>query len=536
MRRILALLLLLSAAVCLPAWGAVPDRDIVILYTNDVHCGVDQNIGYAGLAYYRHQMQTLTPYVTLVDAGDWSQGETIGMLSQGRYILEIMNALNYDLAVPGNHEFDYGWGMFEVFSRDLKCGLTSCNFRDMRNGELVLKPYRIFTYGDVRVAFVGVCTPESLTKSTTTTFMDEGGKRIYGFDEDTSGEKLIMSIQKAVDEARADGADYVIVVGHLGIKDVTDVWTSAYVAARTRGIDAFIDAHSHEVFPALMVKNADGKDTPITQSGTKLANIGRVIIDTNGSVKTELVASVQSRDEKITALVHDIKARYEATVTRHLSYTSFDLRVMNEKRNWINREGENILCSLVADAYLASAAQTKTGKADIALVNAGSVRVNIKAGEITLNDALSVLPFSDTLCIVEVSGQSILDELEHGVRTLPEVFGGFLHVAGLSYTIDTRIPSPVKIDGTNTMIGIDGERRVRDVKIHGEAIDPAKVYRVVSTEFELVEGGDGHVFRGAKMIEPAYILPSEALVHYLQKFEYLPERYGEFQGRITVIQ
>ena len=520
----------------MPAWCAVPDHDIVILYTNDVHCGVDQNIGYTGLTYYKHQMQTLTPYVTLVDAGDWSEGETIGMLSQGRYILEIMNAMNYDLTVPGNHEFDYGRGMFEVFAKDLKCGLISCNFRDLRTGELVLKPYRIFTYGDVRVAFVGVCTPESLTKSTTTTFMDEGGKRIYGFDEDTSGEKLIMSIQKAVDEARADGADFVIVVGHLGIKDVTDVWTSSYIAARTRGIDAFIDAHSHEVFPALMVKNADGKDTPITQSGTKLANIGKVTIDTNGAVKTELVASVQSRDEKITALVHDIKARYEDTVMRHLSYTSFDLAVMDEKGTWLTRNGENILCNLATDSFLASAAETKTGRADIALTNAGSIRANIKAGEIVFNDALSALPYYDTLCIAEVSGQTILDELEHGVRMMPKQFGGFLHASGLAYTIDTRIPSPVKVDDTNTMTDIIGERRVRDVKINGEDIDPEKIYTVVSTTFELMEGGDGHVFRGAKLIEPAYMIMSDALAHYLKKFDTLPERYRDFQGRITVIQ
>ncbi|MBQ9433688.1 MAG: bifunctional metallophosphatase/5'-nucleotidase [Synergistaceae bacterium] len=534
MRKVLALLLL--AAVCLPAWCAVPDHDIVILYTNDVHCGVDQNIGYTGLTYYKHQMQTLTPYVTLVDAGDWSEGETIGMLSQGRYILEIMNAMNYDLAVPGNHEFDYGRGMFEVFAKDLKCGLISCNFRDLRTGELVLKPYRIFTYGDVRVAFVGVCTPESLIKSTTTTFMDEGGKRIYGFDEDTSGEKLIMSIQKAVDEARADGADFVIVVGHLGIKDVTDVWTSSYIAARTRGIDAFIDAHSHEVFPALMVKNADGKDTPITQSGTKLANIGKVTIDTNGAVKTELVASVQSRDEKITALVHDIKARYEDTVMRHLSYTSFDLRAKDENGKWLTREGENTLCDVAADALLASAAETRTGRADIALINAGCVRANIKPGEIVVNDALTVMPNYDTVCITEVSGQTILDELEHGVRTLPKLDGGFLHASGLSYTIDTRIPSPVKIDDTNIMIGIDGERRVSNVKIHGEDIDPAKTYRVVSSEYVIRERGNGHVFRDAKVIETGYMILSDALAHYLRKFDYLPERYSENQGRITVIQ
>ena len=535
MRKFLALVLLL-AVMCVPSWGKAPDNDIVILYTNDVHCGVDQNIGYAGLAYYKQQMQKLTPYVTLVDVGDWAQGETMGMLSQGKYILEIMNALNYDFVIPGNHEFDYGWGMFEVFSRDLKCGLTSCNLRDLRNGELVLAPYRIFTYGKVRVAFVGVCTPETLTKSISTTFLNESGKRIYGFDEDSSGEKLIASVQNAVDDAKAKGVDYVIVVGHLGNKDVTNVWTSTYIAAKTRGIDAFIDGHSHEVTPSLLIKNIDGKDTPITQSGTKLANIGKVTIQTDGTLKTELVASVQGRDEKITALIQDIKDRFESTITQHLSYTSFDLRAMDENGIWSIRNAENALCNLVTDSYLASTAETKTGKADIALLNAGSVRTNITAGEIIFNDALSVLPYYNNLCIVEISGQAILDALEHGVRLMPGPFGGFLHASGLVYTVDTRIPSPVKVDEPNTLKEFVGERRVRDVKINGEDLDPEKIYRVVGTDFMLLEGGDGNVFRGAKVIEPPYMIISAALAHYLSKFDTLPEHYRKIQGRITVIQ
>ena len=523
--------------MCLPSWGAVPDKDIVILCTNDVHCGVDMNIGYAGLAYYKHQMQALTPYVTLVDAGDWSQGETIGMISQGRYIIEIMNAVNYDLVIPGNHEFDYSWGMFEVFSRDLKCGLTSCNLRDLHTGELVLTPYRIFTYGDVRVAFVGVCTPDSLTKSTTTTFMDETGKRIYGFDEDITGEKLITSIQKAVNDARAEGVDYVIVVGHLGeYDDVNDVWSAPYIAARTRGINAFIDGHSHEVTPSLIIKNADGQDVPIMQAGTKFTHIGKVTIATDGTVRTELIASVESRDEKIAGLINDIKARFADTVTRHLSYTSYDLKAKDDSGSWLTRTGENYLCNLVTDAVLASTAQTKTGRTDIALMNAGGIRANIKAGEIIYNDALSVLPYNNTVCIVEVSGQTILDELEHGVHTLPKLYGGFLHASGLSYTIDMRIPSPVKVDDAGNMLEIVGERRIRDVKINGEALDPERMYRVAGVEFMLRDKGNGHIFRGAKLLEPGYILMSDALAHYLKTFDILPERYSEPQGRITVIR
>ena len=536
MKKLFASLLLLAVLI-VPAFAAVPDKDIVILFTNDVHCGVDDVIGYAGLEYYKHEMQKLTPYVTLVDAGDWAQGATIGMIAQGRYILEIMNAMNYEVAVPGNHEFDYGWSQFENFARNLKCGFISANLRDLRTGEPVFAPYKMFTYGDVKVAFVGACTPESITKSTPSYFMDDSGKYIYDFDGEATGEKLIASIQKAVDGARADGADYVIVVGHLGeYEDVTEVWAVPFIAPRTRGIDVFIDGHSHEVTPALMFKNADGKDVAVVQTGTKLHNIGKITITTDGAVKTELVADVEGRDEKITALIADIKRRYEDTLRQTLSFTSFDLRAMDDAGEWIIRNAENGLCNLAADAMLYSASETKTGRADVGLFNAGGLRANIKAGRITFNDALSVMPFNNTVCIVEVAGQTLLDELEHGVRLMPQRNGGFLHVAGMTYKVDTSIPSPVKVDDRNILLGIEGERRVKDAKVNGEPLDPAKTYKVVSISYVLTALGDGHVFKGARLIEADYATASDAFARYIRSFERLPERYAQGEGRMTVIK
>ena len=535
MKKFLALLLL--AVMCVPSFAAVPDKDIVILYTNDVHCGVDDVIGYAGVEYYKHEMQKLTPYVTLIDAGDWAQGATIGMIAQGRYILEIMNAMNYDVAVPGNHEFDYGWSQFENFAKNLKCGFISSNLIDSRTGEPVFAPYKMFTYGDVKVAFVGACTPESITKSTPSYFMDDSGKYIYDFCGDMTGEKLIASIQKAVDSARAEGADYVIVVGHLGeYEDVTEVWAVPYIAPRTRGIDVFIDGHSHEVTPGLVFKNADGKDVTVTQTGTKLHNIGKVTITTDGTVKTELVSEVEGRDEAINELIANIKRRYEDTLRQVLSYTSFDLRAMDDAGEWVIRNAENGMCNLVADAMLYSSEGTATGRADIGMYNAGGIRANIKAGRITFNDALSVMPFNNTVCIVEVSGQTILDELEHGVRLMPARNGGFLHVAGMTYKVDTSIPSPVKVDSKNIMIGIEGERRVKDAKVNGEPLDPDKLYKVVSISYVLTALGDGHVFKGARLIEPDYATASDSFARYIRTFERLPERYAHGEGRMTVIK
>ena len=306
MMKKLCTVLMLLLMFCVPCSAAVPSEDIIIIYTNDVHCRVDDAIGYAGLKYYVDQTKAEHSFVTLVDAGDWAQGAAIGSISKGEYILEIMNAVGYDFCVPGNHEFDYTWPQFIKFTQSLDCGLYASNIKNLRTGELVLTPYKIFTYGDVKVAFVGATTPESITKTAPSYFMDENGKYIYDFASDKTGEKLAASIQKAVDDARAEGADYVIVVGHLGeYEDVVDVWAVPNIASRTRGIDAFIDGHSHETTPVLLINNLDGKAVPITQSGTKLNYIGRVTISTTGTISTELVSSsdVTGRDASITALI-----------------------------------------------------------------------------------------------------------------------------------------------------------------------------------------------------------------------------------------
>ncbi|MBR4196194.1 MAG: bifunctional metallophosphatase/5'-nucleotidase [Synergistaceae bacterium] len=539
MKKLFTLVMLL-AVMCVfgePSFAKAPDKDIIILYTNDVHCGVDENIGYAGFAFCADEVRKESPYVTLVDAGDWAQGGTIGAISQGRYILEIMNAVGYDIAVPGNHEFDYNWSQFENFAKNLKCGFICCNLRDLRTGELVFKPYRILTYGDVKVAFVGVATPESITTSTPYYFMDENGKYIYDFDGEHTGQKLIASIQKAVDSARAEGADYVIVVGHLGeYDDVVDVWAVPFIAPRTKGIDVFIDGHSHEITPSLVFKNAESKDVIVTQTGTKLNNVGKLTISKEGRITTELINKVDGKDAKITALINEKKAILESTLSKRLSHTSFDLLAKDEKGNWLVRNSETNLCNLITDAFLDSAKKTKTGKADIAVNNAGGFRTDIKAGEITYSDVLGVLPFNNTVCICEVPGQSLLDELELGAQSLPDNNGGFLHVSGMTYTVDSSIPTPVIVDDKNMLVAVSGDRRVRDVKVNGEPLDPAKMYKVVSTSYVLYMNGDGHMFRGAKVIEPDYIAYDQTLANYVKQFETLPEKYRNAEGRIKFVK
>lgn len=268
------------------------EKDIIILYTNDVHCGIDENIGYAGLALYEKQMRQQTSYVTLVDAGDAIQGAPVGTLSEGGYLTDIMNYLDYDVAVPGNHEFDYGMSRFLELAEELECEYTSCNFMELSTGEPVFDSYQMLTYGDTDVAYVGISTPESFTKSTPVYFQDDQGNYLYGFCEDGTGEALCRRVQETVDAARAAGAEYVVAVGHLGNEGVSEQWTSKHVIASTTGIDVFIDGHSHETVPSETVKNKAGEDVLLTQTGTKLAAIGKLVIHPDGTLHTELVTGV----------------------------------------------------------------------------------------------------------------------------------------------------------------------------------------------------------------------------------------------------
>ncbi|MBR0222249.1 MAG: bifunctional metallophosphatase/5'-nucleotidase [Synergistaceae bacterium] len=542
----LCALILIFAQVAL-ANNAKPEHEIIILYTNDVHCGVESqnNLGYAGLAYYRDEMLKLTPYVTLVDAGDAVQGDLIGAISNGRYIIEIMNACSYDIAVPGNHEFDYDMPQFFNSAKNLNCGYISCNFRDANNN-LIFKPYKIFNYNNIKVAFIGICTPASLTTSTPTFFMNEQGEYIYDFDGDLTGKKLYNSVQDAVNKARQEGADFIIAVAHLGEEVPVNQlqWSALRVAANTRGIDVIIDGHSHELTPCLKVKNLDSQDVIITQTGTKFKTFGKLTINTQGEISTQLITQVSSKDLKVDKVIKDIKSRYEAEINEPIAYTSFDLIAVDENNKWLVRAGETNLCNFVADAILYdSISRVKELQAidsrDIAaFINAGNIRKTLKTGALSYASALSVSPFGNTLLAAQVSGQTILDELELAAAAMPKNSGGFLHVANMTFTIDARVSTSVQLDEHNIFIGVkeNAERRIKDAKINNKAIEPDKIYIVITSNYVLRDHGDGHRFQDAKFIVQDYETVADATAHYMKALKFIPEKYKVCENRITIIK
>lgn len=527
----------MAALTCQTAFAL--DHDVVILHTNDTHCGIEENMGYAGLVWYENQMKEETPYVTLVDAGDAIQGAPVGTLSEGEYLVQIMNKAGYDFAVPGNHEFDYGMEKLLGLSARLDCGYSACNFVNLPSKTQVFAPYKIMEYDDIQVAFVGVATPESITKSTPAYFQDQFGRYRFSFCEDETGEALYSQVQSAVDQARGEGADYVIMVGHLGDNGITEKWSSRSVIANTTGIDAAIDGHSHEVCVE-NVPNENGEMVVLTQTGTKFANIGKLTITADGQIQASHVSAVTdaegnpAKDAEMESFINEIKSQYEESLKVVLGRTDVDLMDKDPETGLrAVRKAETNLGDLCADAsrYMMGA--------DIGFMNGGGIRAGIEAGDITYEDALSVFPYGNMICMVEISGQKIKDALEMGVKNYPEESGGFIHVSGLTYTVDSSVPSSVVLDEKRNFVSVDGEYRVRDIYVGEEPLDVNRTYTLASHNYWLKSGGDGmSMLMGCPILKDETMVDVDTITSYIS--EYLGGTVGEEykdprgQGRIKI--
>lgn len=523
--------------------GADPGASkIVILHTNDVHCGIDQaakdgavtNIGYAGVAAYKAEMEAQygADNVTLIDAGDAIQGGPIGTLTKGSAIVEIMNKVGYDLAIPGNHEFDYGMDNFLSLAKDkAEYDYICSNFTDLA-GKAVFGAYKVLAYGGVKVAYVGIDTPETFTKSTPTYFQNDKGEYIYSFQQGNEGKDLYAAVQKAVDAARKDGADYVVAVGHLGDNGSTEVWKAQTVIANTTGIDLFIDGHSHEQIEKT-VANKDGEDVVWAQTGTKLAAIGKVVIDTgSGEIDAELVSGYGKQDEAVAAFVKEKNDAFEAELKKVVAKSEVKLTVNGADGKRLVRSGETNLGDLCADAY-----RVMLG-ADVAFVNGGGVRADIDAGDVTYEAIINVHPFGNEACLVETTGQKILDALEFGSRNYPDENGGFLQVSGLTYTINADIPSSVVTNDEKEFVRVDGAYRVSNVMVGGKPLDVAKTYTLASHNYMLKNGGDGFVmFKADKLLKDSVMIDNAVLINYIVDElggTVTAGQYGESAGRITI--
>ena len=543
LKKLLAVLLVVSMLMTgfalaeeeLPA----EHQPVVILYTNDVHCGIEDAIGYAGLAAYEKAYEKLGYEVVLVDNGDAIQGGPIGTLSKGAYIIDIMNAMGYDIATIGNHEFDYGMDVFMSLREKAEFPYISANFCDLE-GNTILDPYVIKELGGWKVAFVGASTPETFTKSTPTFFQDAEGNYIYDFCQGEDGAKLYAAVQKAVDAARAEGAEIVIVMSHLGTDASSVPYTSSDLIVNTTGINAVLDGHSHSEWEMELVKNAAGEDVILSSTGTKLNNVGSLVIGVGDEDAPVLTSALHSeslfQDEEAEAYIATVKAQYEETLNQVVATTAVDLTTKDPATGErAVRNSETNLGDLCADAY-----RMVLG-ADIAFVNGGGVRADIPAGDITYGQILSVHPFGNMACLIEVSGQQVLDALEMASRDVPNECGGFLQVSGLTYEINVGVESSVVVDDKGSFVEVAGERRVQNVLVDGQPIDPEATYTLASHNYMLKSGGDGmSMFQGSTILQDEVLIDNQVLINYIVDTlggvvgEEYSDPYG--QGRITIIE
>ena len=554
MKRITALVLavlMLAGTLGLTAWADddAPQmkKDLVVLFTSDVHCGIDQGFGYAGLVAIRDSLKK-TSHVLLVDNGDAIQGEPVGTMTTGDAIITLMNSVGYDIAIPGNHEFDYGMDRFLELAGKARFPYISCNFN--KEGELVFEPYVIKEFDGVKVAFVGVTTPKTITSSTPKYFQDDDGNYIYGFMQDDTGEGVYNAVQTAVDAAREAGAQYVVALGHVGNEETCAPWTYADIIANTTGIDAFLDGHSHDTDQVTM-KNADGVDVLRSACGTKLGGVGWLKIEAaTGKLTTglytwdnavsapELLGIQNNASQAVKAATTALNQKLGQKVAKSaVDLTIYDPEAVDQSGKPIRivRNAETNLGDLCADAY-----RDQSG-ADIAFVNGGGVRTSLKAGDITLGDILKVHPFGNAMCVVEATGQQILDALEFGARNVPGENGGFLQVSGLTYEIHTYIESTATTDSNGMFTGVTGEYRVKNVMVDGKPLELDKVYTLASHNYMLKNGGDGfNMFMDCKLLVDESMLDNQVLINYISGTlegvigqEYA-DPYG--QGRIVAVE
>ena len=537
--------------------------DIIILHTNDVHCGIQDQVGYDGLFLYKKQLQKMYKNVLTVDCGDHIQGGTLGLLTEGEGIIDIMNEVGFDAVTVGNHEFDYGVDQLLTLEKNLSCGYISSNIRYRKNKTSLFKGYKIINLNSTskltspKIAFVGVATPQTLTKSSLVSIVDDDGKPTYDFLTENNGKELYEEVQKNINKARKEEkADYVIILAHLGKDgDATHEYTSGGLMENLYDVDAILDGHSHQIY-STTTPDKNKTNIILSQTGTKLATLGVLTIHSNGTLTHQLLNTVPIIDDSLNSssymkvkrggnetyvdkdlneFINIALKLLEEILSENIGYAPFTLNILEDPNDkgskQLSRIGESTLCNAVADSIRAA------GNADVTILNAGAVRVDLLKGNITYQNIIDIMPFSNDLEVKEVTGQTILDALEFGVKELPNPTSRFPQVSGISYKINTAIKTSIIMDENENFVKVGGKRRVFDVKVGKEPLDPEKKYKISLIKF-ISHGGDGYsMFTNYEVVKDAIGVDNEAFIEYIQNelAGTIPEKYRYPEGRITIV-
>ena len=560
MKRLILLFTIFLITSCFPSTDKTKrflqsekSNDIVILHTNDVHCGVQDSIGYDGLMLYKKQLLQKHNNVILVDAGDHIQGGTIGQITSGEAIIDIMNELEYDVVTLGNHEFDYGIEQLETIKNSLTCGYISSNYCYKKNKESIYPPYKIIEKGGKKIGFIGVATPETLTKSYLITLLDDKGELIYDFLTENHNQELYERVQKHIDELQEKKVDYIIILAHMGKGgDSLEEDTSIELLKNLKNVNALIDGHTHLIYSE-KTPDKNNNNVILVQTGTKLTNIGVLTIHENGTLSHENIdevpydptlaeqtlnvtrsSKIRYVDKDMSEFLNDIYDSFSDKLNEVIGKSDFLINVYKnatestDSHTQLSRIGENALCNLVADSM------RELGEGDITILNAGTVRADINKGNITYQNVLNVLPYSDDIIVKEITGQTILEALEFGVRNFPEQNARFPQVSHITYKLDTSINSSVVVDENKVFKKLGGENRVYDIKINGEKLDLKKKY-TISSRYFILNGGDGYsMFANCETIKTSLGVDNEVLLHYIRNNSNgtIPIKYKAAEGRL----
>ena len=490
--------------------------DVTILYTNDVHTYIDNKSPkptYAAIAALKKSIEDTGRDVLLVDAGDHIQGTAYGSMDDGATIIELMNEAGYDLATPGNHEFDYGMARAKAVLQEADFPYVSCNWVNLRTGFNVLPSVKFFFVGGRKIAFVGVTTPETFTKSTPAYFMNDAQTEyIYDILGGEDGQKLYDAVQKAIDKAEFWGADTIIGLGHLGVDPSSSPWTSEEVIAHTHGFTAFIDGHSHTVMANKQVTDASGKAVTLTQTGSYFKNIGKMTVGADGTITTELIDTYEGLDAAVAATASNWISAVDDMLGEEIAVgdTKFYINDPATGKRRI-RSGETNLGDFVADGIYTYFNEIEELHCDVAIMNGGGIRTDVEAGPWSFKTCKTVSPFGNVACLMSVTGQQIQDALEFGARFAGaegKENGGFLQVAGARYTIHTGTPNTVQTNDKNVWTGSAATPRVSNVEIYDKTtgtyqpLDPNATYALAGMNYTLRNLGDGFaMFDGATLIK-----------------------------------
>jgi 2',3'-cyclic-nucleotide 2'-phosphodiesterase (5'-nucleotidase family) len=473
------------------------EYELTILHTNDVHGfyveGKYDGMGAAKLGAYVDMMRDEFDDVLFMDAGDALQGNNLVTLSKGEYGTQVMNALGYDVMTAGNHEFDYGKDQLLELEGMLDFPIVSANV-EYNDGTAFMDPYIIKDMGDYKVGIFGLSTPETTYKS---------------HPDNTVGLTFIdpnITAEEMVDELE-DQVDVIIALVHLGLEGD---YTSERLAEEVDGIDLIIDGHSHSDLDYGMEVN----DTMIVSAGEKSKNLGIVKLDIENGDVVEVDAyqfdkgeSAESpEDAAILALVTELKA-LNAIIENEVVANS--PVVLNGEREFV-RTGETNLGNMLTESLLA------ISSADVALTNGGGIRTSIDVGDVTKGEVLTVLPFGNTVRVIELTGADIVSAIENGITDYPEAKGAFPHIAGMTVKFDSTQPAG---------------SRVVEIKIGGVLINPSATYSMATNDF-LVAGGDGYSMFTGKTVIAEFGAMDEVLIDFMAS-----EGFGEaaITGRIMDI-